>query len=154
MDCQKLEKIFRKWYLLTCLAHQFPKSPLLANVKGRLLGWDTLGTTPVFLLGASVTPQCSLCTGPANKAVIIMWLASLNPATVINTSGSSRQAKRRFTQSPTDSLPKKQASSSKLWLVICCSNKHLRSGQSPPAGSTVQETHTASMRPGVSIEIK
>jgi len=49
---------------------------------------------------------------------------------------------------------KEEASSSKLWLVVCWRNRHLHSRQSPPAGITVGKTHKASACPGVSMEIK
>lgn len=62
---------------------------------------------PLFFCQGPSKPRCPLCTCLANEAVIIIWLGSLNPATAINTSGSLRQAKRRFTV--TNRFPSKKA---------------------------------------------
>lgn len=127
-----------------------------SNLFDRAVAWISATCQCQRQVTVPLVQPCFLfpvCTCSASKSVMKVWLGSLNAATVINTCGSLRKVRRRLTPSPTDSIPEKLSSSSKLSSVFCWTNRHLCSGQSPSDGSTVQGTNTASICPGVSIEI-
>lgn len=143
-DCQK--KFLRKWNLLTGLMQQFPQCLLLANIQGRSLGWDT---APVPLLGPGAHWTHSPQTRQGLSWNWVLWILTLQLALLAGW-GRWRGDSHSHPQLPWQKSGQQPPALS----VFCWCHRSLLSRRSSLAGSTLQETHTASMCPGVRIEIK
>lgn len=147
-DCQK--KVLRKWNLLTGLMHQFPKCLLLTNIQPTSKAGYWAGTQPLFLCWG---PSAHWTHIPQTRQGLscnwVLWILTLQLALLADW-GRWRGDSHSHPQLPWQNSGQQPPALS----VFCWCHRSLLSRQSSLAGSTLQEAHTASMCPGVRIEIK